>query len=95
MASFNSTCDVGSSQSFSAVIDMTWGGWEEMKKEAENNGMPYIRLEAANHQFVKVQSEKLFLFESFVMMGHDVPRLCTVQRRAMPCRATTHLKQKQ
>ena len=65
VASFNSTCDVGSSQSFSAVIDMTWGGWEEMKKEAENNGMPYIKLEAANHQFVKVQSEKLerFLFK--------------------------------
>ena len=66
-----------------------------MKKEAENNGMPYIRLEAANHQFVKVQSGKLFIFDSFVMMGHGAPRLSTAQLRAMSCRATTHSKQKQ
>ena len=31
-----------------------------MKKEAESNGMPYIRLEAANHQFVKVTNQKRF-----------------------------------
>ena len=30
------------------------------------------------------------------MMGHDAARLCTdAQRRAVPCRAITHSKQKQ
>ena len=54
VASFNNTCNVANSQTFSAIIDLTWGGWDDMKKEAEKNGMPYLRLEAANHQFVKV-----------------------------------------
>ena len=85
VASFNSTCDVGSSQSFSAVIDMTWGGWEEMKKEAENNGMPYIRLEAANHQFVKVQSGKLFIFDSYYDGSwRATAQHCTAQSDVVP-----------
>ena len=51
---YNDTCNVAKSQSFSAIVDLTWGGWHEFKMEAEKNGMPYIRLEGANHQFVKV-----------------------------------------
>ena len=39
---------------FSAIVDLTWGGWAAMKMEAEMNGMPYIRLESTNNQFVKV-----------------------------------------
>ena len=56
--SFNNTCDVAKSQSFSAIVDLTWGGWYEMKMEAQKNGMPYVRLEGANHQFVKVKSSE-------------------------------------
>lgn len=55
-ASYNATCDLANSQEFSAIVDLTWGGWDDMKMQAEKNGMPYIRLEAANHQFVKVQT---------------------------------------
>ena len=36
---------------------------------------------------------KLLKFESFVKMGHDVARLYTAERRAMPCRAITNSKQ--
>ena len=57
--SFNNTCDVAKSQSFSAIVDLTWGGWYEMKMEAQKNGMPYVRLEGANHQFVKVKRNEL------------------------------------
>ena len=32
-------------------------------------------------------------FQSFVVMGHNAAQLCTKQRRAEPCRATTHSKQ--
>ena len=53
---YNDTCNVAKSQSFSAIVDLTWGGWHEFKMEAEKNGMPYIRLEGANHQFVKVST---------------------------------------
>ena len=56
-ANYNSTCDVAKSDSFSAIIDLTWGGWDDFKMEAEKNGMPYIRFEAANHQFVKVDKK--------------------------------------
>lgn len=53
-ASLNSSCQVAKSEPFSAAVDLTWGGWDEFKLEAEKNGMPYIRLEGANHQFVQV-----------------------------------------
>jgi len=41
----------------------------------------------------QVWDEKLFKFESFVMVGHDAARLCTAQRGAVPCRVITHPKQ--
>ena len=63
--SFNNTCDVAKSQSFSAIVDLTWGGWYEMKMEAQKNGMPYVRLEGANHQFVKVNKSLFMTFVSF------------------------------
>ena len=49
-----SACEVAQSDSFSAIVDLTWGGWAAIKMEAEMNGMPYIRLESTNSQFVKV-----------------------------------------
>ena len=63
--SFNNTCDVAKSQSFSAIVDLTWGGWHEMKMEAQKNGMPYVRLEGANHQFVKVNKSLFMTFVTF------------------------------
>ena len=40
------------SQSFSAVIDMAWGGWIKGRKSGFEMGIPYVRVEAANHPFV-------------------------------------------
>ncbi len=42
--SLSSACNVAGSETFSAFIDLTWGGWEDMKMQAEKNGIPYVRL---------------------------------------------------
>ena len=52
--SLTSFCDVAEGQSFTAVLDMTWGGWSEVEKTAKNNGAVYIRLDTTNHHLVKV-----------------------------------------
>ena len=41
------------SKSFTAVIDMAWGGWIKGRKSRLEMGIPYVRVEAANHPFVK------------------------------------------
>jgi len=50
---FNDTCAQLKQKQFTAIIDMTWGGWREAEKVATANGLPYMRIETANHQFVK------------------------------------------
>ena len=79
---YNDTCNVAKSQSFSAIVDLTWGGWHEFKMEAEKNGMPYIRLEGANHQFVKVST----YLDSCYIVKHIHVRtihmcMCSILRR--------------
>ena len=51
---FSNTCNLIEAEPFSAIIDLSWGGWKEIQNQAIYNGMPYLRLDAANHQFVKV-----------------------------------------
>ena len=41
------------SQEFTAVVDMAWGGWIKGRKSGLEMGIPYVRVEAANHPFVK------------------------------------------
>ena len=36
------------------MVDMTWGGWDAMEDVANANGFPYVRIDASNHQFIKV-----------------------------------------
>ena len=36
------------------MVDMTWGGWDAMEDVANVNGFPYVRIDASNHQFIKV-----------------------------------------
>ena len=36
------------------MVDMTWGGWDAMEDVASANGFPYVRIDASNHQFIKV-----------------------------------------
>ena len=56
---FNDTCAQLRQKQFSAIIDMTWGGWREVQKIATANGLPYLRIETANHQFVKSADDYL------------------------------------
>ena len=44
---------------FSAVVDMAWGGWIKGRKTANELGLPYIRLESANHLFVQAADDFL------------------------------------
>ena len=65
----NATCDrMAADADYSAVVDLSWGGWMALKDQAEAAGFPYVRVEAANHQFVRVKIlifiiEDVFLFE--------------------------------
>ena len=63
--SYQSACQVAEAEGFSAILDLTWGGWDEIKMQAEKNGMPYVRLEGANHQFVKAADDYLYHREAF------------------------------
>ncbi len=52
----NDTCELlGSTSDFSLIVDLTWGGWEELREKADAAGFPYLRLETENHQFVQVR----------------------------------------
>lgn len=68
----NDTCTILSAGSFSLIVDLSWGGWQELRDKAKASGFPYIRLDAANHQFVQV------LVMIFVMMA-------TLASHGSPC----------
>ena len=52
-AAYEEMCNELGSGEFSAVVDMAWGGWIKGRKTAAKLGLPYVRLEAANHLFVQ------------------------------------------
>ena len=52
--SYDKACDKALSKGYSAMVDMTWGGWDAMEDVANVNGFPYVRIDASNHQFIKV-----------------------------------------
>ena len=56
---YNQTCDVLKQKSFSLVLDLTWGGWTELRSVAERNALPYLRLETAKHLFVRAMDDFL------------------------------------
>ena len=58
-ASYQTACKAAEAEGYSAILDLTWGGWDDMKMQAEKSGMPYVRLEGANHQFVKAADDYL------------------------------------
>ena len=51
------------------MVDMTWGGWDAMEDVANANGFPYVRIDASNHQFIKVSiySKTSFLLSHCVI----------------------------
>ena len=44
---------------FSAVADLTWGGWVEGKMAAVELGVPYVRMQSANHLFMQAADDLL------------------------------------
>ena len=44
---------------FSAVVDLTWGGWAEGRTATKNLGVPYVRLQSANHLFMQAADDLL------------------------------------
>lgn len=52
-------CTLLASGKYSAVIDMAWGGWIKGRKTANSLGLPYLRIEAANHLFVQAADDFL------------------------------------
>ena len=58
-AVYNETCEVLQQKSFSLILDLTWGGWPDLRSVAERNGLPYLRLETAKHLFVRAMDDFL------------------------------------
>ncbi len=50
---------LGGGTQYAMVVDLTWGGWMELAEMAEAAGFPYLRLDAANHQFVQAADDYL------------------------------------
>ena len=59
--SYKDACGELQQKPFSALLDMSWGGWDAIKESAQKNGLPYLRIETAKHQFVKVGLLLMFL----------------------------------
>ena len=59
IAVYNETCEVLKQKTFSLILDLTWGGWTELREVAERNGLPYLRLETAKHLFVRAMDDFL------------------------------------
>ena len=57
LESYDATCEKAISKGYSAMVDLTWGGWDAMEDVANANGFPYIRIDASNHQFIKVRAD--------------------------------------
>ena len=52
-------CQMLETGAYSAVVDMAWGGWIKGRKTANELGLPYLRVEAANHLFVQAADDFL------------------------------------
>ena len=58
-SSLTDTCGQLKQQSWTLVVDMSWGGWDKLRTAVEANGVPYLRVETAKHLFVQAMDEFL------------------------------------
>lgn len=56
---YEDLCSILNSNTFTAVIDMAWGGWIKGRKVGWQMTIPYVRVEVANHPFVKAVDDYL------------------------------------
>ena len=66
LESYDVACEKAITKGYSAMVDLTWGGWDAMEDVANANGFPYIRIDASNHQFIKVTPCLLLLITLFI-----------------------------
>ena len=55
-----SFCTALAGDTFSAVIDLSWGGWENVQKIVEASDIPYVHVEASNKPFVMALDDFLY-----------------------------------
>ena len=65
--SYDQACEKAISKGYSAMVDLTWGGWDAMQDVANANGFPYVRIDASNHQFIKVNHKGSYFTAFFDM----------------------------
>ena len=56
---YQDLCNRLQSDSFGVIVDMAWGGWIKGRKTGFYMGVPYVRVEAANHPFVRAVDDFL------------------------------------
>ena len=55
---------------FSAVVDLTWGGWVEGRMAAKDLGVPYVRMQSPNHLFMQAADDLLRKASLFPLLSH-------------------------
>ena len=63
-------CCIFVSREFSAVVDLTSGGFDDIAKVSSDNGFPYLRIEATNYQFVQVKKSTLQMSRFEILGQH-------------------------
>lgn len=58
-SAYEDLCSILNTNTFTAIIDMAWGGWIKGRKVGWQMTMPYVRVEVANHPFVKAVDDYL------------------------------------
>ena len=53
-------CNALEAAEFSAVVDLSWGGWVAAREVASVNGVPYVHVEASNKAFVMAIDKFLY-----------------------------------
>ena len=93
-SSLEDSCGLLRQQQFSVILDLSWGGWEAARRVAELSGVPYLRLQTANHALVEAVEDFLssrhavdaaLIFETEAEVTRPcVVHYCTVMYCSLP-----------
>jgi hypothetical protein len=56
---YTDMCNQLKTGEYSAVVDLSWGGWIKGRKTANELGLPYLRMQSANHLYVQAADDFL------------------------------------
>ena len=93
-SSLEESCGLLRQHQFSLILDLSWGGWEAARRVAELSGVPYLRLQTANHALVEAVEDFLssrhavdaaLIFETEAEVRRPcVVHYCTVMYCSLP-----------